>query len=150
MVSFLSCAALKPEGEFWQIVNSRTETSVSETTTRSGLSVVEEMFGGIVAGGLVLANFPGRAANRRWPSSSKLSIERTSWFSTESCRQVNLPWSEPRPCNATSSSLKGWGVCQHQLAKGRTGKTSDNPIPDSTARFQSHDVLELGLDREGG
>ena len=60
--SFLFCASVKPEGELRQIVSSKMDISASETNTRSGLSEVVEMFGGIVEGGLVLANLPGRSA----------------------------------------------------------------------------------------
>ena len=60
--SFLPCASVKPAGELWQIVSSKIDISDSETKTRSGLSEVVEMSGGIVEGGLVLANLLGRSA----------------------------------------------------------------------------------------
>ena len=50
----------KPEGELWQMVSSRIDISVSETKTMSGLS--EVVTGGIVQGGLELANLPERSA----------------------------------------------------------------------------------------
>ena len=61
LASFLPCASKKPVGELRQIVTSKIDISVSETRTRPGLSEVVEIFEGIVEGGLVLANLPGRS-----------------------------------------------------------------------------------------
>ena len=44
------------------MVSSRIDISASETRTRSGLSDVEEILGGIVAGGFTIASLPGRSA----------------------------------------------------------------------------------------
>jgi len=42
------------------MVNSMIVISVSDTMTKSGLSDVVEVLGGMVAGGLTLASHPGR------------------------------------------------------------------------------------------